>query len=733
MNDIGAAYCTRKDDIEMSNDRERGNPLSPDHREEVAARQPFGMAHDPQPSRGLPQDDPLVELARIVSSGDAYLSSDNSRPAGENTFAPQEIPPRAYVDPFDNPAGFGLPGTSGTQPVAPTVQQTAEPARVSHQDASAHGRSDYRPADEVSPPVAEPVRDPYSPQPAQTDQTVQPAFQPQGGNREPLGIADNPFLQHLNPEPQVQQHARAPEWPPQQREAQSDPLPDQQFSRQAVQQNPAAATTSYGNPEGNHQGTAIPPVHLDGRSSHSDQRRSPVQIPPLQSVTPDAGNFHTANELLRGAYDNNPESVPARHEPLVDKTDYSAPPYAAEEPFNPGAIPVAGMASPTEFETTQLGVSTPGEANPDGLDNKPARSKMVMAAGIAAAVIFVGGGLAYTFSGSDTTTGNVAVFNAMPGKIKTPGSADSGRIIPNQDKTVYDRVSGNQGNSDRVIIGDASEAPVNVAAVKRNVSRIITAGTEGNSAGTLVQSGNGAVAAGQTALRAREVRTFSIRPDGTIIGPSGSKTQPTPSESQMSLALNGNSLDTGTSDILARVRSQVGNTDANAGQLLQQGANVAQALPRANPLRSTAVTSLNQPLIAQIQQAITVPVVTNSASARVPQGAPVILPVLTQTNPLQASRSLAPVQTTSVPVTGGYAVQVSSRRTRETALSSFQSLQSRFPALLATRSPDVKQVNLGDRGIFYRVRIGPMATRQDANDFCKTMKNAGGDCIVAKF
>jgi len=97
------------------------------------------------------------------------------------------------------------------------------------------------------------------------------------------------------------------------------------------------------------------------------------------------------------------------------------------------------------------------------------------------------------------------------------------------------------------------------------------------------------------------------------------------------------------------------------------------------------------------------------------------------TNPAQ---SVAPQA--AAPSGGGYLVQVSSQRNESDAQASYRSLQSKFPAVLGSRSPVIKRADLGEKGIYYRAMVGPFATSDEASQFCSTLKTAGGQCVVQR-
>jgi cell division septation protein DedD len=101
--------------------------------------------------------------------------------------------------------------------------------------------------------------------------------------------------------------------------------------------------------------------------------------------------------------------------------------------------------------------------------------------------------------------------------------------------------------------------------------------------------------------------------------------------------------------------------------------------------------------------------------------------------PLKNSPLVSPDRNTAVPENdGGYVVQVSAERSDAKAQVSFKTLQSRFPDVLGGRSPLIRRVELGEKGIFYRAQIGPFDTIEKAKQLCARLKSAGGHCMVQK-
>jgi hypothetical protein len=100
-------------------------------------------------------------------------------------------------------------------------------------------------------------------------------------------------------------------------------------------------------------------------------------------------------------------------------------------------------------------------------------------------------------------------------------------------------------------------------------------------------------------------------------------------------------------------------------------------------------------------------------------------------DPLKNNPAASPRENAAIPANdGGYVVQVSAERSDATAQSSFKTLQSRYPHVLGDRSPLIRRVELGKKGVFYRAQVGPFDTIEQAKQLCARLKSAGGHCMV---
>jgi len=92
----------------------------------------------------------------------------------------------------------------------------------------------------------------------------------------------------------------------------------------------------------------------------------------------------------------------------------------------------------------------------------------------------------------------------------------------------------------------------------------------------------------------------------------------------------------------------------------------------------------------------------------------------------QAARTPAPAApaAAAAPSSGFVAVLVS-RQSHMDALKSLADIQQKHPGVLQGRAADVREANLGEKGIWYRVVVGPPGSREAANGVCGQLKSQG--------
>jgi SPOR domain len=128
-----------------------------------------------------------------------------------------------------------------------------------------------------------------------------------------------------------------------------------------------------------------------------------------------------------------------------------------------------------------------------------------------------------------------------------------------------------------------------------------------------------------------------------------------------------------------------------------------------------------------------VPVERQAASAGLPAAPPITNPTRSATpavaKPLPA---VPPAPTGKASDAGRVTVQLAAFRTRANAEGGWQRLRAAHPDQLGDRALIVRETDLGDRGIYYRVRTGPFADIAAAKAFCAKLLARDQDCVVKR-
>jgi cell division protein FtsN len=105
--------------------------------------------------------------------------------------------------------------------------------------------------------------------------------------------------------------------------------------------------------------------------------------------------------------------------------------------------------------------------------------------------------------------------------------------------------------------------------------------------------------------------------------------------------------------------------------------------------------------------------------------------------PLVPRAAPAPQRVASAPATapaasrGSYVVQVAARKSQTDALAAFADIQQKYPRLLSGYRPIIKRADLGSKGVWYRLNVGPVEGKQVAASLCKSLKSSGmRSCLV---
>ena len=81
---------------------------------------------------------------------------------------------------------------------------------------------------------------------------------------------------------------------------------------------------------------------------------------------------------------------------------------------------------------------------------------------------------------------------------------------------------------------------------------------------------------------------------------------------------------------------------------------------------------------------------------------------------------------------GQYVAQIAAYRSSADAEAGWLNFVSRYPDLAIGRAPDIQRADLGERGVFHRLRIAGFGAREEAAAYCRTLQDRGQACLVAR-
>lgn len=326
----------------------------------------------------------------------------------------------------------------------------------------------------------------------------------------------------------------------------------------------------------------------------------------------------------------------------------------------------------------------------DSEDYPPERKggrKKLMAAVLVGAVV-TGGGLAYVYKTSGGAgDGYPSIVSADSRPVKEEPTEPGGRDFPNGNKLIYDRLDG--------LPKDGAPAPEQPARLASAGSK--SAPNTDSSSGTLEERIENALkaqkeeeptaaapqAGGGSADAPRAVRTMTFGPDGT------------PKQAE-----------TKTQRITAGSAAPKRPGRGDSGEGLSSGVIVTT--------QPTSATTREAPPAdepsAEAAEAAPAPRKTRAAAIAQP--------------PAQA-QAPAPQINEAAGGTGNFFVQIAARNDQDTAMAAFASLQQKYAGVLGNHAPSVRKVDLGEKGVWFRLLVGPIESKNEADQLCEKLKTAG--------
>ncbi|HET7716353.1 MAG TPA: SPOR domain-containing protein [Bauldia sp.] len=391
---------------------------------------------------------------------------------------------------------------------------------------------------------------------------------------------------------------------------------------------------------------------------------------------------------------------------------------------------------------------------------KRRRSGRVMAVVAAMLAIVVVGGAAVFLFRSDSATGSPPpIIAADAGPTKVPPDEPTTTETDAQGKLIYDRVDDSSDGSDTRLVtsgqaqvGDVPSEDTEIA--DNPISRVIIPGGPGvdppasedgtDGQAVIAEAGAPEPPEGeQSGIGPRMVRTVVVKPDGTIV-----------SSEATGVDEEGNALPAENRTEVASAPEAVPETRTQMDAVLEGGDlpvnpdPLGQPEPREEPATAAApaepepipeppgesqVAAAEVPDLPSPQPEASAPAAVTPEPVAPPPAEPQTIVATTgeADGPIDLTPGTAPAAGAAREGGGAVLVQVSAQRSEEAAISAYRGLQQRYPNILGSFQPRIVRADLGERGIYYRVRIGPFSSG-DATRLCEDLKAAGGDCLLAR-
>jgi cell division septation protein DedD len=385
-------------------------------------------------------------------------------------------------------------------------------------------------------------------------------------------------------------------------------------------------------------------------------------------------------------YGQVPPSDPRRQLQAFDAI-YDQPPQIALGSTEPSRRPAQdfyeGERLDADFLDEGQALPPPAARAKSGMTFKSRSAFMVCSALLGA--IALGGALAFAYkqSGGGLGSETPPLVTADSRPVKELPDQPGGKEFPHKNKLIYDRLeNGDEPESERLVprqenvavpalppSGDAAGMPATVATTDLGTP---TTQAVGGAEPIAVASADDSMPDGGP----RKVKTMVVRPDGSMAEPP-------------------------------------------AGEAAAAEAPAAPAAPEASAAaeapQMAAAAPPPAPAAAEPQEV---------ASLQAPPPAPAPKPAAKPVQTAAATPAAAAAPTK-------YVVQVGSKKNQTDALASFADMQQKYPTLLANYRPMVQKADLGSKGTWYRLRIGPIADKTAATKLCGQLKSQGlPDCLV---
>jgi cell division septation protein DedD len=193
------------------------------------------------------------------------------------------------------------------------------------------------------------------------------------------------------------------------------------------------------------------------------------------------------------------------------------------------------------------------------------------------------------------------------------------------------------------------------------------------------------------------------------------------------------------SDSDLTVYDRLGGDDSDPVEVIAEGPEEPVARGSEDPItaiaaQAGATTGLADDAVAdriaelaKADEALTATPAKPDASATKAEPKPATAPTAASTSPVAEPARQA---TGAGALSGTHLVQIGAFRSEAEADAQWSRLTGKLGSFVDGKAPDIERADLGDKGVYYRLRIGPFASADDAKTYCGGLKERGTDCLI---
>ncbi len=358
---------------------------------------------------------------------------------------------------------------------------------------------------------------------------------------------------------------------------------------------------------------------------------------------------------------------------------------------------------------------TGGYGRQEGLFSRLRLSSSVVSLSLIAAAVILTGIIVISYPSKDKEYEKIAVVQADLRPVKIVPKNHKGQKIPNKDSTILARVGEPPQQGSKKDIENLMEAPREDLLSKDQSLAIAMA--EGESSNNYSHSSSSSSSSSHQDQAGDILRKIDNSDDLTggskNVSDSSSNSLPDPRK----LHAAGTSPETQdfVREALSKSKEVSSSVSSDSGQYQETAIAGADNIGETKT-RKGGVTSSNKSL-------------PSKKVANIGKNIEKTAESLNKVSPASGISSGQKIKATS----GNYFIQLASVRSRDGASREWKKLIKKYSPFISGISHRVQQANLGSRGTFYRIQVGPLS-KQSASEICQKIKaaNPGGSLVVKR-